>query len=170
MAITNENITFQGNKLNVIGEPVKIGELLPKFQLTGVDMKDVSNETFQGKVLVIAAIPSVDTPVCAIETKRFNEEASKLSSDVVVLAVSMDLPFAQKRWCAAEGVERVVTASDYKYRTFGEGFGVLIKEMGLHARAIFVADRSGRVKHVEYVSDITQEPDYSAVLAAIKAA
>ncbi len=167
---TNTNITFQGNPIGIGGEPVREGELLPRFTLSGNDLKDLTNESFQGKVLIISAVPSLDTPVCDTETRRFNEEAAALASDVVVLTVSRDLPFAQKRWCGAAGVSRVVTASDYKYHNFGDAFGCLWKDAGLLARAVFVTDRAGRVTFVEYVKDITAEPDYAAVIAAAKAA
>lgn len=168
MAKTNENVTFKGGRVTVLGEPVVEGELLPKFRLSGVDLADVTNDTFKGKVLIISVVPSLDTPVCSIQTKRFNQEAANLGSNVEILTVSLDLPFAQKRWCGAEGVTKVRTASDYKHRTFGEGFGTYIKELGLLTRAVFVADKDGRVRYVEYVSEVTNEPDYTAVLEAVK--
>ena len=117
--------------------------------------------------MLIASVPSLDTPVCAIETKRFSEEISKLGPDVACLVVSLDLPFAQKRWCGAEAVENIVTGSDYKYRSFGEDFGVYIQDMGLLARAIFLADKEGKIQHVEYIPDISEEPNYQAVLSKI---
>ena len=169
MSTTNDNITFQGNKLKVRGEPVRKGELLPRFRVVGVDMKDITNETYQGKPLLLSIVPSIDTPVCAIQTRKFNEEATKLSPEVTVLTVSRDLPFAQKRWCAAEGISRVVTASDYKYHTFGEAFGSLIEDLGLLARVVIVADKTGRIQHVEYVNEISQEPDYEAALTVLRA-
>jgi thiol peroxidase len=131
-------------------------------------MSDVSNGTYAGKVLVLVSIPSIDTPVCAIETKKFNQEAASLSQDVVIASVSRDLPFALKRWCAAEGVERVVTLSDYKYRGFGKEYGVELPDLALLARALFVVDKSGKVVHVDYVTEVAEEPDYAAALSAIK--
>jgi thiol peroxidase len=131
-------------------------------------MSDVTNAAFAGKVVVLLSIPSIDTPVCAIETKKFNQEALKLSSDVVVAGVSRDLPFAFKRWCAGEGVERVVMLSDFKHRSFGKGFGVELPDLGLLARAVFVIDKSGRVAHVDYVTEVADEPDYAAVLDATR--
>lgn len=169
MNTTNKNITFKGNNLTIVGREIKVGDTLPGFKLTANDMSDLSSDTYRGKTIVLSVVPSLDTPTCAISTKRFNEEASKLGQDVAILTVSMDLPFAQKRWCGAEHVERVQTASDYKYRGFGETFGTYIKEWGLLCRAIFVADKQGKVKHVEYVADISSEPDYTATLAAVKA-
>ena len=168
MAKSNEKITMKGAMLKVEGRCIEEGMKLPDFTLTAADMSDATNASFQGKVLVLVTIPSIDTPVCAVETKRFNEEASQLSSDVVIAAVSRDLPFALKRWCAAEGVDRVSALSDYKYRTFGKSFGVDLPDLGLLARAVFVADKTGTIVHVDYVSEIAEEPDYSAALAAVK--
>jgi thiol peroxidase len=168
MAKSNETITMKGAPLKVEGRCVEEGMPLPSFTLTAADMSDATNATFAGKVLVLVAIPSIDTPVCAIETKRFNQEAASLSSDVVIAAVSRDLPFALKRWCAAEGVERVTALSDYKYRSFGKAFGVDLSELGLLARAVFVADKNGKVVHVDYVTEVAHEPDYAAALAAVK--
>lgn len=168
MAKSNENITMKGNALKVEGCCIEEGSVLPSFKLTGADMEDVTNATFAGKVVVLISIPSIDTPVCATETKRFNQEATALSQDVAVVAVSRDLPFAFKRWCAAEGVSQVVTLSDYKYRLFGKEFGVELPDLGLLARAVFVADRDGNVVHVEYVAEVAQEPDYAAALEAVK--
>jgi thiol peroxidase len=168
MAKSNEKITMKGNPLKVEGRCLEEGMQLPQFTLTGGDLADVSNDKFKGKVLVLVSIPSIDTPVCAIETKRFNQEASALSDDVVIAAVSRDLPFAYKRWCAAEGVSRVVGLSDFKHHSFGKAFGVELPDLGILARAVFIADKSGKVVHVDYVSEVAEEPDYAAALAAIK--
>lgn len=168
MAATNENILFKGSKAAVVGPSLTAGAKLPPFKLTGVDMSDITNSSFAGKVLVLSVVPSLDTPVCAVQTKRFNSEAANLSADVVILTVSLDLPFAQKRWCAAEGVDRVVTASDYKYRGFGETFGVYLRDLGLLTRAIFIADKAGVVRYVDYVSDVGQEPNYDAAINQIR--
>lgn len=162
--------SFQGAPLELEGKELRAGDSLPAFRLTGTNMQDVQTSDFKGKCLVVSAVPSLDTPVCAIETKRLNEEVTKLGPDVAVLTVSMDLPFAQKRWCGAEGVENVTTASDYKYRQFGSAFGALIPSWGLLARAIFVADAQGKIVHAEYVSKVESEPDYDAVIAAAKKA
>jgi thiol peroxidase len=170
MAKSNETVTMQGKPLKVEGRCIEEGAQLPSFTLTAQNMSDVTNETYAGKVVVLFSIPSIDTPVCAIETKKFNQEAAALSQDVVVLAVSRDLPFALKRWCAADGVERVVALSDYKHRTFGRAFGVELPDLALLARAVFVADKSGKVIHVDYVTEIAQEPDYAAALAAVASA
>jgi thiol peroxidase len=168
MAKSNDVITMKGNPLKVEGKCVEEGMPCPAFTLTANDMSEVTNETYKGKVVVFLSIPSVDTPVCAIETKRFNQEASALSDDVVILAVSRDLPFAQKRWCGAEGVSRVVTLSDYKHRSFGKAFGVELPDLALLARAAFVVDKKGQVTYVDYVTEVANEPEYEAVIAAVK--
>jgi thiol peroxidase len=168
MAKSNEIMTMKGNPLKVEGKCLEEGMPLPSFKLTGVDMTDVTNEKVAGKVTVLLSVPSLDTPVCAIETKRFNQEAAALSKDVVVLAVSRDLPFAAKRYCAAEGVESVLPLSDYKYREFGKSFGVELPDLALLGRAVFVADKSGKLVYVDYVSEVADEPNYAAVIAAVK--
>ena len=119
---------------------------------------------------MLSVAPSIDTPVCATQTRTFNKEAAGLSEDVVVVSVSLDLPFALKRFCGAEGIERVITASDYKYHDFGEAYGVLMRELGLLTRAVFVVNREAKVIHAEYVSEVTNEPDYTAALEAVKTA
>lgn len=163
-------VTMGGNPLTLIGPEVAAGSSMPAFVLTGNDMADVTSGSYQDKVLVLSVVPSLDTGVCATQTRTFNQKASALSEDVVILTVSMDLPFAQKRFCGAEGIDRVVTASDYKHRSFGPSFGVLVKELGLLARAVFVVGRDGTVTHVEYVAEMSQEPDYAAALQAVQAA
>ncbi|MGD8452741.1 MAG: thiol peroxidase [Phycisphaerae bacterium] len=162
-------ITFQGNPRTLIGPALEPGSASPHFVLTGNDLADLPCTAYHGKVMVLSVVPSLDTGVCAAQTRTFNQEATKLSGDVVILTVSMDLPFAQKRFCGAEGIDRVITASDYKHRAFGPAFGVLIKELGLLSRAVFVIDRTGKLVYREYVPEVTQEPDYAAALAAVKA-
>lgn len=167
MAKSNERITMKGNPLKVEGRCVEEGVTAPDFTLTTTDMSDATKANFKDKVLVLLSVPSVDTPVCAIETKKFNQEAAALSKDVVIASVSRDLPFALKRWCAAEGVSNVVTLSDYKYRSFGKQFGVELPDLGLLARALFVVDKAGKVVYVDYVTEVAEEPDYKAALAAV---
>jgi thiol peroxidase len=162
-------VTFKGQPMTLIGNQLNAGGEARPFTLTGNDLADVTYKTYQGKVLVISVVPSLDTPVCAMQTRTFNSKATGLAKDVVILTVSMDLPFAQKRFCGAEGIERVVTASDYKYHTFGETYGVLIKELGLLTRAVFVIDRKGKVVHAEYVPEMTNEPNYDAAMKAVNA-
>jgi thiol peroxidase len=163
-------ITFKGGPLTLVGKEIKKGDKAPAFTLTANDLSDLKSDQYAGKVLVLSVVPSLDTPVCANQTRKFNEEAAKISSDAIILTVSMDLPFAQARFCGAAGIDRVVTASDYKHREFGPAYGVLIKELGLLGRAIFVVNKSGEVTHVEYVKEVTTEPNYDAALEAVKAA
>jgi thiol peroxidase len=166
----NSKITFQGKKLTVEAPSLKEGSTLPKFTLTAQDMSDLSSDSFKGKVLVLSVVPSLDTPTCSTQTKRFNQEASRLGDKIKLLTVSMDLPFAQKRWCGAEGVSNLQTGSDYKHRAFGSAFGCFIKEWGLLARAIFVANSKGVITYCEYVPEISSEPNYEEALKAVSSA
>lgn len=161
-------VTMQGNPLTLLGDEVKVGDRAPDFEVIDNDLAPVKISSFRGKICIIASVPSLDTPVCEIETKKFNEEAAGLGSDVALLTISMDLPFAQKRWCGAAGVTNVQTLSDHRDASFGTSYGVLIKELRLLARAVFVVDRDGVVRYVEVVKEITSEPDYEAALNAVK--
>jgi thiol peroxidase len=161
-------VTFHGAPLTLVGPEIKPGETAPDFVVLGNDLGEVTLASTVGKVRVIASVPSLDTSVCDTETRRFNQEAAGLGEDVVVLTVSMDLPFAQKRWCGAAGIENVRTLSDHRDGSFGRAYGVLIKELRLLARAVFVVDRAGVVCYVQVVTEMTEEPDYAAVLAAVK--
>lgn len=161
-------ITMRGNPLTLLGKEVHVGDKAPNFELLDNDLKPVGLSAFSGKVRVISSVPSLDTPVCDMETRRFNEEAGKLGDHVAILTVSMDLPFAQKRWCGAAGVERVTTLSDHRDAKFGETYGVLIKELRLLARAVFVVDKNGVIRYIQLVKEVTEEPDYEAVIAAVK--
>ncbi|MFH1748485.1 MAG: thiol peroxidase [Planctomycetota bacterium] len=162
--------TFKGGPLTLVGPEIKVGDQAPHFKLVGNNLADIDSASFKGQVRVLSVAPSLDTPVCATQTRTFNKEAVNLADDVVILSVSLDLPFALSRFCGAEGIERVLTGSDYKYRGFGEAYGVYIRELGLLARAVFVIDRDDKIVHAEYVSEVTNEPDYAAALAAVKAA
>ena len=161
-------ITVKGNGVTVLGDEVKVGDKVGDFEVVADDLSGVKFSSFAGKVRVIASVPSLDTPVCDAMTRRFNEEAAKLGDEVVVLTISMDLPFAQQRWCGAAGVKSVRVLSDHRSGSFGTTFGVLIKELRLLARAIFVVDGAGVVRYVQVVKELTDEPDYGAVLAAVK--
>ncbi|MHC4104403.1 MAG: thiol peroxidase, partial [Planctomycetota bacterium] len=132
------------------------------------DLSPVKLSSFRGKVCVICSVPSLDTPVCDIQTKKFNEQAALLGDDVVVLTISMDLPFAQQRWCGSANVENVQTLSDHAKAEFGTGFGILIKELRLLARTVFVVDKEGIIRYIEIVEEVTNEPDYEAALKAVK--
>lgn len=162
-------ITFKGNPLTLLGPEVKVGDTAPDFSVVTNDLTSVTLADYKGKVLIIAAVPSLDTPVCDMEGRRFNSEASKLSDDVKVLTVSMDLPFAQARWCGAAEIDAVVTLSDHAHASFGENWGTLIKELRLLTRAVFVVGKDGKVAYVEYLDEITEEPNYDAALKAAKA-
>ncbi len=168
MTTQTSTVTFKGEPLTLFGVEPAIGESLKDFTLTATDMSSKSLGDYQGKVKILAVVPSLDTSVCDKETRRFNEEASKLGDDVVVLTVSMDLPMAQKRWCGAAGVDRVETLSDYKDHSFGKDYGLRINELGLLARTVIVADRDNVVRYVELVPEIGQEPNYDAAVAAAK--
>ncbi|NLC70509.1 MAG: thiol peroxidase [Desulfuromonadaceae bacterium] len=161
-------VTLKGNRVTLLGEAPKVGQAAPDCQLVANDLSPVSLSAFRGKVCILASVPSLDTPVCDSETRRFNQEAASLGEDAVVIAVSVDLPFAQKRWCGAAGVDRVITLSDHRDVSFGLGFGVLIKELRLLARAVFILDREGVLRYSQIVPEATDEPDYEGVLTALK--
>jgi thiol peroxidase len=160
-------ITMRGNPLTIEGRELKVGDAAPDFEVLDNDLSPARLSSFRGKVCVISSVPSLDTPVCDMETRRFNEEAGKLGEDVQILTVSMDLPFAQKRWCGAAGVDKVTTLSDHRDASFGTSYGVLIKELRLLARAVFVLDREGIIQYIQIVKEVTDEPDYDAVLEAV---
>ena len=164
----DDAVTMKGNPLTLIGPELKKGDQAPDFRCVEAFGSEVDLGSFGDGVKVFNVVVSVDTPVCDVQIRRFNEEASGLSDSVQIITVSMDLPFAQSRYCAATGVERVRTASDYQYASFGEAYGVLIKENRLLARSIFVVDADNLLAHVEYVEDMVNEPDYEAALAAIR--
>jgi thiol peroxidase len=161
-------ITMKGSPLTLIGEEAKVGDPAPDVEVLDNDLSPVKLSSFSGKICVISSVPSLDTPVCDMETRRFNEEAGKLGPDVVILTISMDLPFAQKRWCGAAGVDKLTTLSDHRDAAFGKAYGVLIKELRLLARAVFVVDGEGRIQYIQLVRELTEEPDYEPVLDAVK--
>ncbi|MGE4263865.1 MAG: thiol peroxidase [Desulfovibrio sp.] len=163
-------VTMRGNPLTLLGPELAIGQKAPDFTLVTNDMATVSLADYAGKALALVSVPSLDTPVCAVETRRFNAEADKLGSDVRILTISMDLPFAQKRWCGAMGIDKVETLSDHREASFGQNYGVLIKELRLLARAVFVVDRNGRITYVELVKEIADEPFYAGALTALSQA
>ena len=169
MKETKGQVTFKGKPLTLLGEPAAVGDAAPDFAVLANDLSEVKLSDFRGRVVLIASVPSLDTGVCDIETRRFNEEAAALG-DVKVLAISMDLPFAQKRWCGAAGAENVQTLSDHRAASFGLSYGVLIKELRLLARSVWVIDRKGKIVYVERVKEMAGEPDYQAALAAARAA
>ncbi|WP_338449114.1 thiol peroxidase [Niallia oryzisoli] len=163
------SVTFAGNAVTLIGNEVKVGDKAPNFTVLANDLSPVTLEDTKGSVRLISVVPSLDTGVCDAQTRRFNEEASKLDN-VKILTVSVDLPFAQKRWCGAAGIENVQTLSDHRDISFGEAFGVAIQELRLLARAVFVVDSNDTVTYAEYVSEVTNHPNYEAALEAAKQA
>ena len=160
-------ITSGGNPLTLLGKEIKVGDQAPDFRVLDNDLKPVSLATYSGKTILISSVPSLDTSVCDMETRRFNEEAGKLGDDVIILTISMDLPFAQKRWCGAAGVDRVVTLSDHREADFGTRYGVLIKELRLLARAVFLVDKERVIRYVEIVPEVSSEPNYEAAIKAV---
>jgi thioredoxin-dependent peroxiredoxin len=161
--------TLRGNPLTVLGPELKVGDKAPDFEAVDNSLKPVTLATTGSGVRIFSVIPSLDTPVCDAQTKRFNEEASKLPN-VSIYTFSMDLPFAQKRWCGAFGVDKVQMVSDHRTGSFGEHYGTLIKDLRIHSRAIFVVDKDNVIRHVEYVKEVGDHPNYETALAAAKSA
>lgn len=161
-------VTFQGAPLHLTGEAPLTGQPAPSFTLVDKDLKERRLRDYGGKTLVLVSVPSLDTPVCDMEARHFNEEAAKLSDKVQIAVISMDLPFAQSRWCGAANATRLETLSDYKEADFGRHYGVLIKELHLLARAVFVVDGQGILTYAQLVPEITTPPDYAPVFEAIK--
>jgi thioredoxin-dependent peroxiredoxin len=161
-------VTLKGNPVTLVGPELKAGDTAPDFTALANDMSPVSLASYRGKVVALSVVPSLDTPICDIQTRRFNQEAAALGDDVAILTLSVDLPFAQARWCGATGVDKVITLSDHRDAAFGAAYGVLIKEVRLLARAVFVLDREGVIRYIQIVSEVASEPDYDAALAAIK--
>jgi thiol peroxidase len=163
------NVTkFQGNPVTLLGPELKVGDQAPDFQVVDTSLTPVTLADFKGKTKIICTVPSIDTPVCDTEVRRFNQEAAQLPDSMVVLTISLDLPFAQKNWCAGAGIERVKTLSDYQDRSFGLAYGVLIKELKLLSRAVFIVDAEDKITYIQHVPEITEEPDYAAVLVTAK--
>lgn len=161
-------VTIMGNPLTLMGLAIKQGDKAPDATVLDQDLKEVRLKDFGGKVRVISVTPSLDTPVCDLQARRFNQEAANLPADVAVLNISMDLPFAIARFCTAAGIDRVKAFSDHRDASFGLGYGVLIKELRLLARAIFIIDRTDVVRYVEIVPEVTSHPDYDKALAALR--
>ncbi|MHC4665488.1 MAG: thiol peroxidase [Planctomycetota bacterium] len=161
-------ITVKGDPLTLLGEQLKVRDPAPDCEVLDNNLSPVKLSSFRGKVCIICSVPSLDTPVCNTETRRFNEEAGQLGDQVAVLAISMDLPFAQKRWCGAAGIKNVQALSDHRQASFGTVFGVLIKELRLLARAVLVVDKARVIRYIQVVEELTKEPDYDAALKAAK--
>jgi thiol peroxidase len=158
---------MKGNPLTLIGNEVKVGEKAPDFTVLDNDLSPVQFSSYRGKICVLSSVPSLDTPVCDIETRKFNEEASKLGDKVQILTISMDLPFAQKRWCGSAGANKIQTLSDHREAQFGIAYGVLIKELRLLARAVFLVDVKGILQYTQLVKEIVNEPNYDEIWSAL---
>ncbi len=161
-------VKFKGNPAALLGPELKVGDQAPDFQVVDNGLQPVTLATDAGKVRLVAVVPSLDTPVCDAMTRQFNQDAAALPDSVVVYTISVDLPFAQKRWCGNAGIEKVKTLSDYQERSFGLNYGLLLKELKLLARAVIVIDQQDKVSYVELVPEVTHEPDYTAALEAVK--
>jgi len=161
-------VTMKGNPITLVGEEVTVGQKAPDFVAIDHNLSPVKFSSYRGKICILTSVPSLDTPVCATETRKFNEEASRLSADIVILTLSMDLPFAQKRWCGAEGITRVQTLSDHRDAAFGMSYGVLIKELRLLARAVFLVDQKGVLQYAQLVKEVASEPNYKDIWHALK--
>jgi thiol peroxidase len=161
-------VTIHGNPLTLVGPELRAGDKAPDFTVLDSDLKEVRLKDFEGKIKVISVTPSLDTPVCDIQARRFNQEAANFSDDVAVLNISMDLPFAIARFCSAAGIDRVKTLSDHRDASFGSAYGILIKELRLLARSIFIIDRDNFIMLKEIVSEVTNHPDYEGVVNLIK--
>ncbi len=161
-------ITFKGKPLTLIGPEIKVGDPAPNFKLLNNSLQEVTLDQFKGKTLILSVAPSLDTPVCAIQTRKFNLEIGRLPKTIEVLTITADLPFAQARFCGVENI-KIQTLSDHREMGFGNAYGTHIKELRLEARSLFVIGKDGKVKHVEIVKEVTEEPDYEKALKAAKA-
>lgn len=161
-------VTMKSNPLTLTGNQLKLGDQMPDCCLVANDMSEKRLSDYKGNVVILLSVPSLDTSVCSMEARKFNEAVSKIDANVMTVTVSMDLPFAQQRWCAAQGFDQAVTLSDHKQACFGECFGVLIKELRLLARCVFVVDAEGVIRYIELVPEITDEPNYDAALNKAK--
>lgn len=160
--------TIKGNPLTLIGPELKVGDKAPDATVNVNLVEQAQLSKYDGKVKLISVVPSLDTGVCDAQTRRFNEEAAGLGDDVTILTISMDLPPAQARWCGAAGIDKVIVVSDHNQADFGEKYGVLVKELRLDMRAVFVIDKSNTIQYVEVLKELTEHPNYESALAAVK--
>lgn len=163
-------VTFDGGPVTLLGKQLSVGDNAPDFKVLANDLSEVTLGDSNGNVRLISVIPSIDTGVCSTQTRKFNEEAASLGDDVKILTISVDLPFAQARWCGAEGVDSVQVLSDHRDLSFGEAYGVVIEELRLLTRSVFVVNKEGKIVYVEYVPEVTDHPDYEKALQATKEA
>lgn len=162
-------VTFGGKKLNLYGEVVKVSDKAPDFKAVNNDLSSFDSKENQGKVVVYSVVPSIDTGVCSLQARTFNEEAEKLGDDVIVITVSCDLPFAQKRFCAQEGIKNSISISDYKDHDFGKKYGFLIEDLALLSRGVVIVDKNGKIAYTEYVKEVSNEVNFEAAIDAVKA-
>ena len=162
-------VTFGGKKLNLYGEVVKVSDKAPDFKAVNNDLSSFDSKENQGKVVVYSVVPSIDTGVCSLQARTFNEEAEKLGDDVIIITVSCDLPFAQKRFCAQEGIKNSISISDYKDHDFGKKYGFLIEDLALLSRGVVIVDKNGKIVYTEYVKEVSNEVNFEAALEAVKA-
>lgn len=168
MEKNDQKVKFGGNPVTLLGDAAKPGNIAPDFTVMDSDMKPVKLSDFNGKIKILSIAPSVDTPVCANQTRTFNKEATKMNDNIAVLSISVDLPFALKRFCAAEGIDNVEALSDHKEVEFGMKYGFLIEEMRLLARGIVIIDKDDTIRYVEYVPEIGEEPNYEKALEEVR--
>lgn len=162
-------VTFGGKKLNLYGEVVKVSDKAPDFKAVNNDLSSFDSKENQGKVVVYSVVPSIDTGVCSLQARTFNGEAEKLGDDVIIITVSCDLPFAQKRFCAQEGIKNSISISDYKDHDFGKKYGFLIEDLALLSRGVVIVDKNGKIAYTEYVKEVSNEVNFEAALDAVKA-
>lgn len=162
------NIKFGENDVNLIGKEIKVGDVAPSFKAVKPDLSEFNSDDYKGDIVIYSIAPSIDTSVCSLQARTFNEKATELSDDIHVVTVTVDLPFAQKRFCAAEGIEKAEIISDYKNREFGEKYGFLIDGFMLLARGVVVVDKDGKVSYVEYVPEVSNEVNFDAAIEAVK--
>lgn len=168
MEKNNSKVTFNGNKVTLLGNEIKVNDKAVDFTVINNSLKEVKLSDFDGKVKILSLFPSIDTGVCSKQAHTFNHEAANLSKDIIILAISNDLPFALNRFCGAEGISNLVTLSDHKNLDFSSKYGFLIEELRLLARGVIVIDKANVVKYVEYVSEVTHEPNYQSAINAAK--
>lgn len=162
------DITFGGDKVTLEGKEIKVGDVAPSFKAVNKDLSDFNSEDLKGKIVVYSVAPSIDTPVCALQTTTFNEEATKLSDDVKIVTVTVDLPIAQERFCSVKGIDNADIVSDYRYKEFGQKFGFMMEELQLLARGVVIVDRDGKVAYVEYVPEVTNDVNFDKALEEVK--
>jgi thiol peroxidase len=160
--------TLVGQPITLLGPELKAGDKAPGFKINKDLMTEASLSDYKGKVKLISVVPSLDTGVCDAQTRRFNQEAANLGENVVILTISVDLPFAQSRFCSIAGIDKVIALSDYKHHSFGQAYGVLIKELQLNQRAIFIIDADDTIRYVDYLKEMTDHPDYESALNALR--